>query len=128
MKEIMIYSKYCLPCHFEKEFEAVSRWAIAKNIKIKIKRTAYRPEQHIEAVDLWGDADYTAFIVDLDGKVVSMADFYQKVRNKRFDCGKSKEVKDDVRELPKEKSDSKNKRVVSDKKTVAKNKKREKAK
>lgn len=67
---------------------------MTNNIKVKIRRTAYRPDWHKKAVGLYGNSDYFAFVVGTDGKVSDFLDFNTK--SKPVITGKKKGGNSDV--------------------------------
>lgn len=64
MKEITIYTKWCIKCVRPEGFALVKAWCNANNYGLVIKRTAYRPKLHKEASIYWGDEHYQMFIRD----------------------------------------------------------------
>lgn len=88
--KITIYTKFCLPCVWESETKKLKQWASANNYEFEIKRTAYRPDWHKKATELWGNQYYRAFMVMPDGKVEDFVKFFNGAKCKPARAGKAK--------------------------------------
>ena len=89
-KEIIVYSKFCLKCFYPNESKKMKIWADENNVNLKIRRTAYRPDWHKKATNLWGDENYEAFIVLANGEVKDFVSFFNKTKKKPIKAGKMK--------------------------------------
>jgi len=99
VKTVTVYTKICLSCLYPDELGHFSNWAQRQKYKVVIKRTVYRPDWHKKAVQLWGDDEYTAFVVLPNGKRKNFMTFFDKTKKKPVVAGKIKEVKNDMPRL-----------------------------
>lgn len=96
MSDITVYTKFCLSCRWPKREIALREWANREGLSLKVKRTAYRPDWHNQAVELYGSADYQAFIVEGDSTVTDFISFTDNLKAKPVASGKKKGKKSDV--------------------------------
>lgn len=111
-KKVTLYTKFCLNCYWPKQSIAIRQWAEREGMQLIVKRTAYRPDWHKEAVVLYGNADYTAFLVHEDGSMDDFVSFADKLRTKPFRGGRKKEVKNDMQGLRKTSRPNRTRRVA----------------
>lgn len=116
--DVLIYSKWCIECTHPEYLIAINAWANLNDLDVKVVRTAYRPEAHQRATELWAakmelDIDdkaqnekaqnYPIFVVYND--VIQIKEFIRMIdqeqcRNKMVKGGKTK---NDLQRLPKAK-------------------------
>lgn len=101
-KQAIIFSKFCLKCMWPNEAQRFTNWAAKNNVKVTVKRTAYRPSYHREATELYGSEDYMAFVY-MDGKVTDLVSWAEKTKKKPVQSAKKKGAPSDVCGLPKAK-------------------------
>lgn len=97
-KKITIWSKYCVSCLWYDQWLNITNYAQKYDIKLKIKRTVYRPDWHWRATKLYGNPEYSVFVV-VDGKVKDFMKFADSCKNKLVKSGKMKEGRDDMHSL-----------------------------
>lgn len=59
MAKLVIYTKFCLECVYDTEYQAIKSWAIKNNVDVTVLRTAYNPLHHSVATKY--RKDYLAF-------------------------------------------------------------------
>lgn len=72
--KITIYTKYCAECMWPKEMAAIIKYTQHFGIKLKIKRTTYRPSLHKQASEIYGDEEYKVFVL-VGGEVMGIQNF-----------------------------------------------------
>ena len=92
--KIVIYTKFCLPCMYPAKWAEVKKWAMKNEVKVKIRRTAYRPDWHIIASIKYGRPNYYAFVIGTDDTVTDFIDFDTK--SKPVLNGKKKGMRNDM--------------------------------
>ena len=107
-KTIKLYTKVCARCMWPAKMNLLQSYAQNKGAKLKIMRTAYRPDWHKKATEIYGSEDYTAFIYE-GGRVKDFISWTGKTKAKPVKNTKAKRTKktkakkakkNDLRELP----------------------------
>lgn len=118
--DVLIYSKWCLDCDFPKEAQEIGNWVRHEGLTVRIIRTAYRPEEHGKATELWAAArdlpeeeaqDYATFVVYND--VIELKEFVKMIKECKNKMIKEGETKDDMQGLPKASRSKRKNRVAT---------------
>lgn len=110
IKKITIYTKVCLPCVMRHDdWHAFQKSIWNAGYEIKTIRTTYDQDLHKEAIGLWGNDNYVAFVLAPNGEVLRLQEakkMFEEIKDKMIKAGKSKPVrkgKKNVQRLPKAK-------------------------
>lgn len=109
-KTIKLYTKVCAKCIWSDKFNELESYAQKKGAILKVKRTAYRPDWHKKAVELYGSEDYVAFIYE-GGRVKDFPSWATHIKAKPVKKTKAKRTKkkakkNDVQGLSQAKGDN----------------------
>lgn len=110
--DIVIYSKWCVPCLYPEEMLAINYYASEHDLTVQLVRTVYRPADHKRAMELWrcregvppheleeAIENYPTFVVYK--KITRLEDFIKMIKAEQL---KDKQVKaDDLQRLSKTK-------------------------
>lgn len=61
--KVKLYTKDCLPCVYDKDWNLMESWLNRNNITFKQRRTVYNPIWHQKASEIYGSPNYRAFFV-----------------------------------------------------------------
>lgn len=112
--DIVIYSKWCVSCEYPRDLQIIQSWAQQNDLELQIVRTAYRPADHAEAMQLWAKREdapanetedelacYPIFVVYQGIK--TLRKFVKMITDAKNKLVPEGETKDDVQRLPKTK-------------------------
>lgn len=120
--DVIVYSKYCIECEEPLELQMLKDWAQRQDLVIQIIRTAYKPADHKQAAEIYGNEDYPCFVVTDDVK--TLKEFAHMISEQKNKLVKEGKTKDDVHSLSDlQKTHSKAKKVAGDQSTKTKDEK-----
>lgn len=64
---LIVFSKFCVDCVWPEAWAKILKFATKNGYKIEVERTTYHPKRHEKATALWGDDNYTAFLMTPKG-------------------------------------------------------------
>lgn len=79
--KVRLYTKDCLPCIYEKDWNLMTAWLNRNDITIKQYRTVYNPIWHQIATRRYGGEGYSAFFV-IKKKIVDVSAIMKSLKEK----------------------------------------------